>query len=148
MSLTLPFSYAQASPQPPLVPSHNIHLIPRNTLFLRQLSNLQSFNGSLGGIPASPITSSGDPKRPFEVEGDTFTDFKSAAARSCDRQFDGCSKIANENKAFKVSECDTQKKACQSTQLAAKVQDFTTGVASQNIGPDPDFPDFDLICDV
>lgn len=36
---------------------------------------------------------------------------------------------------------------CNSAQSSAKVQDFKTAVASTNIGPDPNFPDFDLICE-
>ena len=36
---------------------------------------------------------------------------------------------------------------CNSAQQSAQVQDFQTGVASTNIGPDPQFPDFDLICE-
>jgi hypothetical protein len=46
-----------------------------------------------------------------------------------------------------VNDCDKQSESCKSAQSSAKVQDFTTGVATKNIGPDPDFPDFDLICD-
>jgi hypothetical protein len=34
--------------------------------------NLQTFTGALGGARASAITNSGDPERPFEVDGDTF----------------------------------------------------------------------------
>ena len=63
-------------------------------------------------MPASAITNSGDAKRPFEVDGDTFTDFKSAGERSCDRQKTGCSNEANEqgNKGvFSVNDCDKQK---------------------------------------
>jgi hypothetical protein len=37
--------------------------------------NLQSFTGALGGASASAITNSGDPERPFEVDGDTFVRF-------------------------------------------------------------------------
>jgi hypothetical protein len=36
---------------------------------------------------------------------------------------------------------------CNSFQQSVPVKDFTTGVASTNIGPDPSFPDFDLICE-
>lgn len=35
-------------------------------------TNLQVFTGALGGIKASAISQSGDPGRPFEVDGDTF----------------------------------------------------------------------------
>lgn len=41
-------------------------------LLPRQASNLQVFSGALGGIQASAITQSGDTRRPFEVDGDTF----------------------------------------------------------------------------
>jgi hypothetical protein len=39
--------------------------------------------------------------------------------------------------------------ACNDAQDQATVKDFqgAAAVASENIGPDPDFPDFDLICD-
>ncbi|OCK81940.1 hypothetical protein K432DRAFT_325301, partial [Lepidopterella palustris CBS 459.81] len=131
-----------------VVPDSAIHLMPHNTLFARQVSNLQTFNGSLGG-PAAAITNSGDPKRPFEVDGSTFTDFQSAAQRTCDNQANTCSNAANAagNKGgFTVSDCNTQKTACESAQASATTQSFVT-VQSQNIGPDPQFPDFDLICD-
>lgn len=36
---------------------------------------------------------------------------------------------------------------CNDAQKSAQVKDFNTAVASTNIGPDPDFPDFDLICE-
>lgn len=35
-------------------------------------ANLQTFSGALGGAAASAITNSGDPDRPFAVDGDTF----------------------------------------------------------------------------
>jgi hypothetical protein len=35
-------------------------------------TNLQVFTGALGGVRASPIVNSGNPERPFEVDGDTF----------------------------------------------------------------------------
>jgi hypothetical protein len=164
--LLLPFlTLATASPQPPLVSAHDIFLIPRHTLFLRQTTDLyvftppfrtspnnprQTFTGALAGVAASPITNSGDAKRPFSVDGDTFTDFKSAAGRSCDNQKNECSQAANAqgNKGgTTVNDCDKQSESCKSAQSSAKVQDFTTGVASTNIGPDLEFPDFDLICD-
>ena len=110
LALLLPLT--QASPSPALVPDNLLHLVPRNTLFFRQTSDLQTFNQALGGSAASPITNSGDAKRPFSVDGDTFTDFAGAAQRSCDNQFQGCSKAANEggNKGFTVGECDQQKR--------------------------------------
>jgi hypothetical protein len=36
---------------------------------------------------------------------------------------------------------------CNNAQQSAQVQNFQTGLPSTNIGPDPQFPDFDLICD-
>lgn len=36
---------------------------------------------------------------------------------------------------------------CNDAQKSATVKDFNTAVASENIGPDPEFGDFDLICD-
>ena len=37
---------------------------------------------------------------------------------------------------------------CNSAQSSATVKDFQgAAVASENIGPDPAFPDFDLICE-
>lgn len=87
--------------------------MPHNTLFLRQSSDLQTFSGAIGGFRAPSITNSGDAKRPFAVNGDTFTDFASAGNRACDGQFNECSRAANEaggNKgAFSVGECDVQK---------------------------------------
>ena len=220
-----------ASPSPAFLSSsdnHSISLVPRHTLFYRQLKDLQSFSGSLGGVRASSIMNSGIPDRPFQVEGSNFPDFATAAMRSCDEQFDGCQKMANSKgggggggvsaqakggangngnanangngggngakqgdggkakggKAraaprddaaaaagkLTVNMCDDQKSTCSSvptmqrayrmgyfadscvedkckqTQQTASVKDFTP-VASENIGPDPAFPDFDLICE-
>ncbi|KAH8730117.1 hypothetical protein GQ44DRAFT_572893, partial [Phaeosphaeriaceae sp. PMI808] len=64
-------------------------------LFLRQVGNLQTFEQALGGAKASSITNSGDPQRPFSVDGDTFDSFDSAAQRSCDNQFQTCQRTAN-----------------------------------------------------
>ena len=97
LHLALP-ALCHASPQPRLITSDwEQSLVPRHTLFLRQVSDLQTFTGALGGTKASPITNSGDAKRPFKVDGDTFTDFDTAAQRSCDNQFQGCSRAANAN---------------------------------------------------
>jgi hypothetical protein len=87
-----------ASPQPALVSSdYEISLVPRHTLFLRQLSDLQTFDQALGGERASAITNSGDTERPFSVDGQTFDSFSSAAQRSCDNQFQACQRAANGN---------------------------------------------------
>jgi len=108
---------ATSSPSPAFVSDDFLHLIPRNTLFFRQTqsSDLQTFTGNLGGFSASPITNSGDAKRPFTVDGDTFTDFSSAAQRSCDNQFQECSQAANaggNEGGLTVGECDGQKSEC------------------------------------
>jgi hypothetical protein len=99
--LTLLFALpalSHASPQPALVGSdYAISLIPRHTLFLRQLADLQTFDQALGGVKASAITNSGDAQRPFSVDGSTFDKFESAAQRSCDAQFQGCQRAANGN---------------------------------------------------
>ncbi|KAF2035432.1 hypothetical protein EK21DRAFT_106961 [Setomelanomma holmii] len=194
---------SHASPSPALVGSDwEISLIPRHTLFLRQLSDLQTFSSALGGTRASAITNSGDSSRPFSVDGQTFDSFASAAQRSCDNQFQACQSAANgngngnqqnqassnrngqsqnnnnnqnnqqnkdrkqkskrqdgkgngggngiekrQNGGLTVNQCDQQKDQCNSAQQSATVKDFNTAVASTNIGPDPQFPDFDLICE-
>ncbi|KAF1839238.1 hypothetical protein BDW02DRAFT_487414 [Decorospora gaudefroyi] len=150
----LHLALSHASPQPPLITSdYEMSLLPRHTLFLRQVSNLQTFSGELGGAPAAPITNSGDQERPFSVEGDTFDTFESAAQRSCDNQFNACAQAANsrnrrrQDGGLSVQACSEQKDACNAAQQNAQVKDFTNAVASTNIGPDPEFPDFDLICE-
>ncbi|ELR01797.1 hypothetical protein GMDG_00897 [Pseudogymnoascus destructans 20631-21] len=60
-------------------------------------------NSALGGAAAEPITSTNDQNRPFEVGGDTLTDFKSAASRTCDNQKNACAKIANEGAIDKAT---------------------------------------------
>ncbi|KAJ4365300.1 hypothetical protein N0V83_008919 [Neocucurbitaria cava] len=97
LHLALP-ALSHASPQPALISTDwEMSLVPRHTLFLRQLSDLQTFDSALGGTKASPITNSGDTQRPFQVDGDTFDSFASAAQRSCDNQFKGCSDAANQD---------------------------------------------------
>lgn len=85
-----------------------------SVLFPRQQGatgqNLQAFTGALGGIKADAVTNSGNSERPFEVDGDTFTDFNSAAQRSCDNQKNKCAQMANSGggAGFEVSDCDQQ----------------------------------------
>ncbi|KAG9385444.1 hypothetical protein A1F94_004991 [Pyrenophora tritici-repentis] len=144
LHLALP-ALCHASPQPPLITTDwEQSLVPRHTLFLRQVSDLQTFTSALGGTKASPITNSGDAKRPFK---------KPRAVR---RQQDGGnnnngSNNGNNNNDNKdkltVNQCDEQKNKCNAAQKSAPVKDFNSAVASTNIGPDPDFPDFDLICE-
>ena len=81
-------------------------LLPRQTA-----DNLQTFTGNLGAA-AVPITNSGDPKRPFEVNGNTFVNFAAAAQRTCDVQFNACANAANgsgNQGSLTVSACQTQK---------------------------------------
>ncbi|KAL8387358.1 hypothetical protein RB595_009962 [Gaeumannomyces hyphopodioides] len=80
------------------------------SLLPRQTKDLQAFSGSLGGAKAQSITQSSDQKRPFEVNGDTFTDFRSAANRACDNQKNSCADMANGSKKgeFAVGDCDKQ----------------------------------------
>lgn len=56
------------------------------------------------------VTNSGNSDRPFAVEGDTFTDFPSAANRACDNQKNNCAQMANSNNnaGFDVGDCDQQ----------------------------------------
>ncbi|KAF2127090.1 hypothetical protein P153DRAFT_358730 [Dothidotthia symphoricarpi CBS 119687] len=135
-----------ASPPPP--PTINPSLNPRQSP-----TDLQSYTSSLANIPAPSITNSGIPTRPFAVEGNTFPDFSSAADRSCDVQFDGCQGVANSgNKTEKggvtVEMCGGQREQCYGAQREAKVQSFgASGMFTVNIGADPEFPEFDLICD-
>jgi hypothetical protein len=81
-------------------------------------------------------------------------------------QFNACASEANANGGnkgtFSVNDCDRQKNACSSAQAIATATAFSaqqtqssgtaqvqsSGNGGQiNIGPDPAFPDFDLICD-
>ncbi|KAK3330959.1 hypothetical protein B0H66DRAFT_82990 [Apodospora peruviana] len=84
-------------------------------------TNLQVFSGALGGVAASAITDSGDPQRPFGVDGDTFPDFATAAIRACDNQKNSCAKQANSQQGtFKVSDCDKQSEECKATAKGAE----------------------------
>ncbi|KFZ04812.1 hypothetical protein V501_08938 [Pseudogymnoascus sp. VKM F-4519 (FW-2642)] len=95
---------------------------------------IQTFTGALGGAAAEPITSTNDQNRPFEVAGDTFTDFKSAASRTCDNQKNACAKIANSggnSNGLQVSDCDKQRETCMSAQDKATVTSFDSSASSQ-----------------
>ena len=81
-------------------------------------------------LTRTKITDSGDPERPFAVDGDTFVcssgrrrrprkwaganmgvqpDFQTAADRSCDNQKNNCAELANNgDESFEVSDCDKQ----------------------------------------
>jgi len=108
-------------------------------LIPRTLTNLQTFTGALGGAVASPITDSGNPARPFEVQGDTFPDFASASTRSCDNQHNICADLANNGTgSFTVSQCSDQETTCLAAQSTATTN-FQV-LVSQNA-------QFDFICD-
>ncbi|KAI6712659.1 hypothetical protein JHW43_004790 [Diplocarpon mali] len=74
------------------------------------------FTSALGGVGAEPITSTTDARRPFAVGADTFTDYASAAARTCHNQRNACDKIANARDGgnpfgITVSNCEEQEGA-------------------------------------
>ncbi|KAJ9352893.1 hypothetical protein DTO027B9_5641 [Paecilomyces variotii] len=101
------------------------------------------------------ITDTGNPARPFGVDGDTFTDFQSAGERSCDNQFNSCQLKANTNKTsnFTVKDCESQQKQCRLAQSAASVTRFAAIADVTNAAPEPQqtFPfdeEFDIVCDV
>ncbi|KAL0937736.1 uncharacterized protein CTRU02_207467 [Colletotrichum truncatum] len=112
-------------------------------LLPRQASqNLQTFTGDLGGVKASAITKSNNPDRPFEVEGDTFPDFSTAANRACDNQKNKCSQAANNGPSkFDVSKCDTQATDCKNAADSTSKQSFGEPVFAGTDG------NFDIFCD-
>ncbi|KAK4154828.1 hypothetical protein C8A00DRAFT_14068 [Chaetomidium leptoderma] len=105
-------------------------------------TSLQTFTGALGGASAAAITKSGDLDRPFEVDGDTFRDFDTAANRACDNQKNLCANMANSGTgAFKVGDCDQQSERCKSTASSASIREFAPPVlVSSNA-------EFDFFCD-
>ncbi|KAJ9293043.1 hypothetical protein DTO271G3_8178 [Paecilomyces variotii] len=120
----------------------------------RKDDNLQVFKGVMGAV-APAITDTGNPERPFGVDGDTFTDFQSAGERSCDNQFNSCQLKANTNKTsnFTVKDCETQQDQCRLAQSAASVTQFAGIADVTNTAPVPQqtFPfdeEFDIVCDV
>ncbi|KAF2759795.1 hypothetical protein EJ05DRAFT_498992 [Pseudovirgaria hyperparasitica] len=119
-------------------------------LSARQANNLQTFDQALGGAKAPAITQSGDYQRPYTVDGVLFADLGSATRRSCDTQFNACAGIVNaagNNKgSFSVTDCDAQRSACTTGKSQSEDPPSTIGF-TENLGPDPQFPDFDLICD-
>ncbi|KAI0174312.1 hypothetical protein BJ166DRAFT_620829 [Pestalotiopsis sp. NC0098] len=110
-------------------------------LFPRQATNLQTFTGALGGASADPITNSGNTERPFEVDGDTFPDFSTAAGRSCDNQKNACAKVANSQQggSLQVSDCDQQNTECKAAATTATTTSFATLTSSN--------ADFDFFCE-
>lgn len=82
-------------------------------------ANLQTFTGALGGA-APPVTNTGDAKRPFATNGDTFVALNGALGRSCDVQKNACARQANAGDASvgpravaeDVAQCEEQNKQC------------------------------------
>lgn len=77
-------------------------------------SSSSSSTSALGGIPAPPVTNSGDSSRPFSVNGNTFVNEGAALQRSCDIQFNACANAFNGGtaKGFDIGDCQTQQEAC------------------------------------
>lgn len=74
-------------------------------------SNVQTFTGTLGGLPPAVVESSGD--RPFSVDNDTFVNAAAALQRSCSIQHNACADAANNGSlSGGVGQCDTQDTAC------------------------------------
>jgi hypothetical protein len=76
---------------------------PKNRAGVATVTNLQTFTGALNGVVAPPITMSNVAGRPFNVQGDTFQDFQSAGARTCDKQYTGCSNVCPFHSPSRVS---------------------------------------------
>ncbi|KAK4186404.1 hypothetical protein QBC35DRAFT_554093 [Podospora australis] len=120
------------------------HEFRMGVLAARQQTNLQSFSSALGGAGAPAIINSGDPDRPFEVDGDTFPDYETAANRACDNQKNACAQIANNGTGqFAVGDCDRQSEQCKSTASSAAVKAFAAP-ASVFVSSDDQF---DFFCD-
>jgi len=114
-------------------------LAPRQTVPVR---NLQVFTGALGGVKASAITNTGDPQRQFGVDGDTFNDFRTAANRACDNQFNACADVANKKQGnFAVGDCDKQKDSCKASLEATPTKSFPPPVLVSQTA------EFDIFCD-
>ncbi|KAK5654345.1 hypothetical protein OQA88_7254 [Cercophora sp. LCS_1] len=108
-------------------------------------TNLQVFSGSIGGVRASAITNTGDPDRPFGVDGDTFNDFETAAIRACDNQFNKCADIANNGQAsFSVGDCDRQNIQCKATGEQAPTRAFAPAAPPVLVSSTAEF---DIFCD-
>ncbi|KAH8169945.1 hypothetical protein LIA77_10489 [Sarocladium implicatum] len=105
----------------------------------RQAStNLQAFGGQLGGQGAPAITNSGDPERPFEVDGDTFPDYNSAFDRACDNQKNACADQANNGGGdFEVGDCDNQNNECKAAGASATQTSFAVLLSAKTSSSRP-----------
>ncbi|OJJ61143.1 hypothetical protein ASPSYDRAFT_794100 [Aspergillus sydowii CBS 593.65] len=89
--------------------------------------------GTLGiNIPA--ITKTGDSERPYSVDGNSFTDYESAAQRSCDIQFDVCQRAANTDSSvsFSLGDCQSQQNDCRADPPAVEDENASMTVASDD----------------
>lgn len=111
-------------------------------LWRRDTTNLQTFTGSVGGVTADPITQSDSTVQPYEVAGDTFSDYDTAAARSCDNQHNSCADAANSNTSgnVTVADCDEQNTECKAAAASATQTAFTTLTTSD--------AEFDYFCEL
>jgi hypothetical protein len=77
-------------------------------------TNLQTFNGALGGVIAPAVTALSDGK--FQVEGNNVINTKEGAlSRSCDVQNNQCADAANASRnqsGFTVAACSAQRQQC------------------------------------
>ncbi|KAI0805148.1 hypothetical protein GGR55DRAFT_299933 [Xylaria sp. FL0064] len=108
------------------------------------LANLNIFTDALGGAKAPPITHSSDPQHPYEINGETVSDFNTAIDKTCDFQKNDCSQLANGalKGQLSVSDCDDQSSRCKSVLSASATQTAFLSqvtVAGNN--------DFDFICE-
>ncbi|KAE8152719.1 hypothetical protein BDV25DRAFT_137661 [Aspergillus avenaceus] len=116
-----------------------------------------AFTGTLGG-PVPAIIDTGDAERPYGVNGNTFTDYESAAGRSCNDQFGSCQQIANTDRhaPFSLPDCQDQLADCLSSASATDMSGLpptasmppstVVGHLAQTVIPFDE--KFDLICDL
>ncbi|KAL3710427.1 hypothetical protein TMatcc_004222 [Talaromyces marneffei ATCC 18224] len=92
----------------------------------------QKASSTILGIAAPAITRTGDPKRPFGVDNNTFPDFPSARQRSCADQFNICQLMANTNKTvdFTLPDCENQQKRCLKANQAVVAASSSTSSSS------------------
>ena len=81
-------------------------------------NNVQTFTGTLGGLPPPVIKSAGD--RPFSVKGDTFVNVGAALQRSCAVQHNACADAVNAGVlGGGVGQCEVQERECNDAANAA-----------------------------
>ncbi|ESA43789.1 hypothetical protein GE21DRAFT_232 [Neurospora crassa] len=125
--------FAASPDSPTLEDTHHAELdfafnLPRDVSTGQELDSFFHTANFLGGASPQPIVFSGNPSRPFEVNGETFPDFATAASRVCDNQKNACADTANdENKktSFGVSDCDKQREQCMNSIESATETSFT-----------------------